>query len=272
MSTTMGQGISTLQSPEARSFAQLLLACTPLFLSTVVVWLVYHSLSPNRTRYTMVSWKLYKQCRQSETVTSELAKDPSQCPLKVFRGLYHGHPDVSHSEKFGPRGSLSEESSQFEDQDELQKARACGNWGSQQPSKLFLQVSCPSLLLKPGNINLIPLIKVFHDALCSLEKNPFSGVISPPLMGSTGVLPLTIVAPLPDLCRHLANCIVRAEHEVFLGTNFWIHSDASTLVTNAIRKLSRRAGERGRKVVMKMVYDRGDPRQVCNGRTSDRPT
>jgi hypothetical protein len=34
---------------------------------------------------------------------------------------------------------------------------------------------------------------------------------------TTGVLPLTIVAPLPDLCRHLANCIVRAEHEVFLG-------------------------------------------------------
>lgn len=89
-----------------------------------------------------------------------------------------------------------------------------------------------------------------------------SGVVSPQLLGSTGVLPLTIVAPLPDLCRHLANCIVRAEHEIFLGTNFWIHSDASTLVTNAIRELSKRAGERGPKIVMKMIYDRGDPRQV----------
>lgn len=91
-------------------------------------------------------------------------------------------------------------------------------------------------------------------------------------MGSTGVLPLTIVAPLPDLCRHLANCIARAEHEVFLGTNFWIHSDASTLVTNAIRELSKRAGERGRKVVMKMVYDRGDPRQVWTGKAADGKT
>lgn len=89
-----------------------------------------------------------------------------------------------------------------------------------------------------------------------------SGVVSPRLLGSTGVLPLTIVAPLPDLCRHLANCIARAEHEVFLGTNFWIHSDASTLVTNAIRELSKRAGERGQKVIMKLMYDRGDPRQV----------
>lgn len=91
-----------------------------------------------------------------------------------------------------------------------------------------------------------------------------AGVVSPPLMGSHGTVPLTIVAPLPDLCRHMANCIVRAEQEVFLATNFWVHSHASTLVTNAFRELSRRAGERGTKVVVKMIYDRGDPRQFCN--------
>lgn len=85
-------------------------------------------------------------------------------------------------------------------------------------------------------------------------------------MGSHGIVPLTIVAPLPDLCRHMANCIVRAEKEVFLGTNFWIHSDASTLVTNSLRELSKRAGERGTKVIVKVIYDRGDPRQVCENR------
>lgn len=103
---------------------------------------------------------------------------------------------------------------------------------------------------------------MYHDALSAVEKKPETGVVSPPLLGSTGVVPLTIVSPLPDLCRHLGNCIARAEHEVFLGTNFWIHSGAATLVTNGIRELSKRAGERGHKVVMKMVYDRGDPRQV----------
>ncbi|KAM0092440.1 hypothetical protein ACP6JD_004140 [Aspergillus fumigatus] len=81
-------------------------------------------------------------------------------------------------------------------------------------------------------------------------------------MSSHGVVPLTIVAPLPDLCRHVANCIARAEKEVFLGTNFWIYSDASTLVTNAFRELSRRAGERGSKVVVKVLYDRGNPQQL----------
>lgn len=73
---------------------------------------------------------------------------------------------------------------------------------------------------------------------------------------------MTIVAPLPDLCRHIANCIVRAEKEVFLGTNFWIYSDASTIVTDALKELSRRAGERGTKIVVKMIYDRGNVKQV----------
>jgi hypothetical protein len=82
-------------------------------------------------------------------------------------------------------------------------------------------------------------------------------------MGSNGVVPLTIVAPLPDVCRHMANCIARAEKEVFLATNYWIYSDASTLITNGLKELSRRAGERGEKVVVKILYDRGDPRQVC---------
>lgn len=104
--------------------------------------------------------------------------------------------------------------------------------------------------------------QIYHDALCTLEKNPMAGVVSPPLIGRHGVVPLTIVAPLPDICRHMANCIARAETEVFLATNFWIHSDASTLITNSFRELSRRAGKRGTKVVVKMIYDRGDPRQI----------
>ena len=106
------------------------------------------------------------------------------------------------------------------------------------------------------------ILQIYHDSLCPLEKNPMAGVVSPPLMGSHGVLPLTIVAPLLDICRHMSNCIARAEREVFLATNFWIHSHASTLVTNAFRELSRRAGQRGTKVVVKVVYDRGSPQQV----------
>ncbi|KAJ5218783.1 uncharacterized protein N7498_000882, partial [Penicillium cinerascens] len=203
----------------------------------------HQPLSSNRSRCIMVPWDVYALCQQSQTVTSELAQDPSQTPGAVFKKLYEKQSPVSHHAKGNSKGLSKEE---FQEKNELQRAHACGNWGSSEPSELFLQI--------------------YHDVLCSLEKNPIAGVVSPPVIGSRGVVPLTIVAPLPDLCRHLANCIVRAEHEIFLGTNFWVHSDAATLVTNAIRELSKRAREQGRKVIMKMVYDRGDPRQVLENR------
>ncbi|KAL1874466.1 hypothetical protein Daus18300_003484 [Diaporthe australafricana] len=60
----------------------------------------------------------------------------------------------------------------------------------------------------------------------------------------------------------MSNCIVRAEREVFLATNFWQNSDASKFITGAMKELSRRAGERGTKIVMKMIYDRGSPKQL----------
>ncbi|KAL5364539.1 hypothetical protein BJX96DRAFT_168364 [Aspergillus floccosus] len=175
----------------------------------------------------MLPDRVYRLCSGHKTVSSELAKDLTQSPSDIFHRLY------SHLDQTGTKSVEA---------DGLQKAAECGNWGDSNPSDLFL--------------------KIYHDALCTLQNNPMSGVVSPPLMGSHGTIPLTIVAPLPDLCRHMANCIARAEKEVFLATNFWIHSDASTLITNALCELSRRAGDRGKRVVVKVIYDRGNPRQV----------
>ncbi|KAJ5702105.1 hypothetical protein N7488_009653 [Penicillium malachiteum] len=195
----------------------------------------------------MVTTKVYGLWKHSQTVTSELAQDPSQTAGTIFKNLYEHHEiPHPHHQEHGAHGLSAEEIEEFEKKTAVQKALAAGNWGSTEPSELFLQI--------------------YHDVLGSLDKEPSTGVVSPPLIGSRGVVPLTIIAPLPDLCRHLANCIARAENEVFLGTNFWIHSEAATLVTNAIRELSKRAGERGQKVVMKMVYDRGDPKQVLDNR------
>ena len=108
--------------------------------------------------------------------------------------------------------------------------------------------------------------KVYRDVLCTLEGDPLVGMTSPPLMGSSGVVPLTIIAPLPDICRHMSNCIARAEREVFLATNYWQSSDASTLITNSLKELSRRAGERRQRVIVKIMYDRGNAKQVCSWR------
>lgn len=190
-----------------------------------------------KTMATTISDKILKYCTTPVSVTSELAqastKDSAHFADKLYGGEHLAVTERKPSHHRQP-ASLTE----------LQRARQCGNWGQSEPSELFLQC--------------------FHAALCSLQHDPLAGMVSPGLMGSNGVLPITVIAPVPDICRHMANLIVRAEKEVFLATNFWIASGAASIITDAIRELSKRAGERGEKIVMKIMYDRGNIKQVID--------
>lgn len=69
----------------------------------------------------------------------------------------------------------------------------------------------------------------------------------------------------------MSNLIVRAEKEVILATNYWQNSVASKYITNAMRELSRRAGERGERIVFKLEYDRGSAKQALNNHMSVSP-
>jgi len=60
----------------------------------------------------------------------------------------------------------------------------------------------------------------------------------------------------------MSNVIARAEREVYLATNFWMQSEPSRLITNALRELSRKAVATNRTVVVKIIYDRGNAKQV----------
>ncbi|KAF2800563.1 IQ calmodulin-binding motif protein [Melanomma pulvis-pyrius CBS 109.77] len=183
-----------------------------------------------------ISQKIYNHCTAPHSVSSEIASDPTKSPGYIAEKLYGGqHPAI---------GELPAHERKPATKEDIDRARACGNWGDAEPSELFLQC--------------------FHDALCALEHDPIVGMVSPSLMGSSGTIPLSIIAPLPDIVRHMSNLIVRAEREVFLATNFWIKSDASRLITDALLELSRRAGEQGRRVVVKVMYDRGNFKQVLD--------
>ncbi|KAF8843374.1 hypothetical protein BDN67DRAFT_945733 [Paxillus ammoniavirescens] len=147
--------------------------------------------------------------------------------LEMFKGLFQGGDmkDMERIQAIEPT------------QEDLERAAQCGKFGSR-PSDLFL--------------------KIYVDVLATLEDNPWSGVVSPPLLGSRGVVNLTIISVIPDIMQHHYDCIVRAEHEVILATNFWQASKSATLVCEAFKELSRRAGKRGKKVVVKMMYDRAN--------------
>lgn len=126
---------------------------------------------------TKISDKVYNLCRSPSTVSSELAKDPTLSPSKAASRLYGSDEGISVLEKKPPTERVPATP------EDLERAYRCGKFGDMRPSELFL--------------------RIFHDAVCTLEHDPLMGVVSPPLMGSCGVLPLAIVGPLPDVCRHM---------------------------------------------------------------------
>lgn len=88
-------------------------------------------------------------------------------------------------------------------------------------------------------------------------------MVSPALMGSTGVVPLTVISVIPDIVHHMAVLLTQAQHEIFLATNYWEASGAAKVLTDAMRELSRRVVERkGNPIVIKLMYDRGNPKQM----------
>lgn len=62
----------------------------------------------------------------------------------------------------------------------------------------------------------------------------------------------------------MSNLITRAKKEVLLATNYWMASGASRMITDALIELSKRAGERGEKVQVRIMYDRGNIKQFMD--------
>ncbi|ORX36040.1 hypothetical protein BD324DRAFT_629933 [Kockovaella imperatae] len=208
----------------------------------------------------------------SETVTTVLAAHPDWSVERVEESIYgkrhHAHHKYDTKESEGLMEKLHLSKSKEEDDEslaeknhlktmdqweainplseqQLQELRKSGKWGTKSPSDFFLNV--------------------YAQALLSLEGHPLNGLVSPPLVGSCGVINLSIISVIPDIIQHYADVIVRAEHEIILATNFWEASGAAKTICDAMKELSRRVIERkGEKVVLKLTYDRGNPSQVVS--------
>ncbi|GAA5960569.1 hypothetical protein JCM21900_002846 [Sporobolomyces salmonicolor] len=179
-------------------------------------------------------------CKSPETVTTRLGQSPEGTPVhdvaeKLF--MLPTLTKLAHKLKLKSEVKLSDPTGE-----DLDQACDCGKFGGTRPSELFL--------------------KIYYEALCTLEKDPLVGLVSPSLMGSTGVIPLSIISVIPDIIQHYCDVIVRAKKEIIFATNFWEASGSATMITDAFKELSRRAGERGERVVIKLMYDRGTPTQV----------
>ncbi|VDC06870.1 unnamed protein product [Peniophora sp. CBMAI 1063] len=185
----------------------------------------------------MPSQRVMELCNADETVTRAQAERPTT-PVKHTRKRLFG------SGKPGAKAEQAKEKGEEKEEDVLRSAERCGKF-PYTPSELFL--------------------KVYNDALGALDADPLSNMVSPSLSGSSGVIPLSIVSVIPDIMRHYADLIVRAETEVFLATNYWEPSHSSTIISDSLRELSKRVAKRnGEKVVVKLMYDRGSLSQLRN--------
>lgn len=63
--------------------------------------------------------------------------------------------------------------------------------------------------------------KMYLSLMPTLDRDPLSGMVAPDLLGSTTTMPLSIISLIPDIMKHYAEVIVRAEKEIFLATNYW---------------------------------------------------
>lgn len=183
-----------------------------------------------------ISDKVYQLVTNGHSVSSEFGKDPSRSPGDIAVKLYGSNSLKAAKPHPAPKHRIPAT------QENLERAKQCANFGDTNPSELFL--------------------RAYHDLLCCMEHDPMSGVVSPPLIGTTGIAPFTVIGSLHDTVRHWSNVIARAKKEVLFATNFWKASGGSHLVTDALIELSKRAGQRGERVVVKLMYDRGDVRQV----------
>ncbi|KAM0747598.1 hypothetical protein T439DRAFT_366513 [Meredithblackwellia eburnea MCA 4105] len=187
----------------------------------------------------------------SPTITSALVADPTAAPGELAKSLFAVKQRRLSNllDKLSLKKDKTIEENITENTNEptledLARAAECGRFGETKPSDLFL--------------------KIYLESLRTLEGDPLAGVVSPSLTGSTGVMPLTILSVIPDIIGHMADVIVQAKSEIILATNFWEASEQAETITNAFKELSKRAGERGSRVVVKLMYDRGNPKQVVD--------
>lgn len=82
------------------------------------------------------------------------------------------------------------------------------------------------------------------DALLPLPRNPMSGVVSPPLLATSGIAPFSVFSTGPDIIQHYYDCIVAAKKEVVLLTNYWQGGKNVDRIAEALRDLNSRQTKR----------------------------
>ncbi|KAJ1024134.1 hypothetical protein NDA16_002973 [Ustilago loliicola] len=176
------------------------------------------------------------------TITSAVAADPTLPPSEAAKHLFPTPPAAKRGLiRFKIKEQLEEgrgkhwvwdkgavhHGNREPDDEELERVRHRFRYKSEAdggPSRLYLMI--------------------LADCLLPLPRNPMSGVVSPPLLATTGIVPLSIFSTGPDIIGHYYDCIVAARREVILLTNYWQGGKNVDRIAEALRELNSRVQKR----------------------------
>ncbi len=130
----------------------------------------------------MPSDAIYQLVTSGKTVTAAMEQDPTKAV-----------DDVAH-EVFPEKARTATRSRKLRTHDEytkeeIDRAEQCGKF-PYRPSDLFLKVRMQLLNI---SANLMQE-QIYLDVLDTLEHGPLKNMCSPALMGSSGVIPITVIS------------------------------------------------------------------------------
>ncbi|KAK6362630.1 hypothetical protein TWF730_000085 [Orbilia blumenaviensis] len=87
------------------------------------------------------------------------------------------------------------------------------------------------------------------------------------IVAASGTVPLTIISTVPDIADHYYNLIIEATAEIIIFSNFWKFSYAARRIGDALRMLSRKAGQtKEPRIAVKIMFDRGSIKHILYSR------
>jgi len=191
-----------------------------------------------------------------DTVTSRVSQDPSMAPLDAAKQLVsrggtlhkwlYDSPPARRARGWSWHQGAVHPSNQEPDANELEYLRQ--HFGYRTPAQ-----GGPSELY----------LKLLADAMLPVCANPLSGVVSPQILATTGTIPCSILSTGPHIIQHYYDCIVDAQQEVILLTNYWQLGKNVSKIAEALRCLNQRTVDRGARIVVKIMWDRG-PRSLAD--------
>ncbi|KAG6334065.1 hypothetical protein ID866_5028 [Astraeus odoratus] len=197
----------------------------------------------------LVSGRVYALTHAKETVTAAFATSPDSAPGRLVKKLYR-----SHEYRRPSKGEWKKRSQHVLSVLDVRKT-ATRKYQSDKNGHA-----------KPERHR--------HIHRANTHRSPGAQTASDPLVGKPTEHDLNRAAECGDFGRrpsdlflqHHCDCIVSAQHEVFLATNFWQASKSSQMISDALKELSRRAEKRKRRVVVKAMYDRAHLKMFTHNR------